>query len=268
MRSGPSSKKKQKHCDPDDPADQDKGDQWDCIAQDAPSRFIVSMEIGKRTPYTLKLVVGDFAQRTEGRPPKLTTTDDFAPYAPILMAQYGTLVVPPKTGLPGRPRSPYLEWPQGAVYATVCKAYKQGEVHSVRRELVYGTEQELAAALDSSPVSHQINTAFVERQNGTDRTHNARKARKTYRFSKSLLLHVAVSWWVVLCYNFHDLHRGLRERRPDGTYQQRTPAMAIGLQDRPLSIAELMSTQVVGRMTAGRPALADLRRPRPEENAP
>lgn len=267
MRSGPSSKKKQKHCDPTDPADQDKGDQWDCMALDAPSRFIVSLEIDKRAPYTLQGVVADFAQRTGWTPPALTTTDDYAVYAPILMTQYGVLVVPPKTGLPGRPRSPYLQWPEGAVYATVCKTFQQGEVHSIRRELVYGTEQDLAAALLASPVSEQINTAFIERQNGTDRGKNARKTRKTGRFSKSLLMHLAVSWWVVLCYNFHDLHRGLRQRQPDGTYRHRTPAMAIGLEQRPLSIWELLNTQLVGRFAAGRPTVADFRRPQPAEVA-
>jgi IS1 family transposase len=261
MRSGPSSKKKEKHCDPADPADQDKGDQWDCTALDAPSRFIVSMEIGKRTPETLQVVVSDFAERTGWRPPALITTDGYQSYAPLLMSQYGVWVEPPKTGLPGRPRQGYLEWPQGSVYATVIKTYKEGEVQGVRRELVYGTEQELAAALDASPVSTQINTAFVERQNGTDRSRNARKARKTYSFSKSLLLHLAVSWWVVGCYNFHDLHRSLREALPDGTYQHRTPAMAIGLRTRPLSIGELMRTQVVARVTRRRPTVADFRRP-------
>jgi hypothetical protein len=238
------------------------------MALDAPSRFVVSLEIGKRTAQTLQLVVNDFAQRTGWRLPALSTSDNYGPYAAVLLAQYGQLVTPPQTGRPGRPRSPYLEWPQGGAYATVSKIYKEGRVVEVRRELVYGTEQQLQAALAASPVSEQINTAFIERQNATDRTHNARKVRKTYRFSKSLLVHLAVSWWVVLCYNFHDLHRGLRQRRADGTYQHRTPAMAIGLQQRPLSIAELMSIQVVGHTSTERPTVADFRRPRLVETAP
>lgn len=227
---------------------------------DVPSRFVVSFEIGKRTPETLKLVVSDFVERTGWRTPNLITTDAYQAYAPLFMSQYGVPVVLAPTGLPGRPRQPYLEWPQGAVYATVCKTYKQGSVQGIRRELVYGTKEDLAAALAASPVSQQINTAFVERQNGTDRAHNARKARKTYSFSKDLLLHLAVSWWVVLCYNFHDLHRGLRQRLPNGAFQHRTPAMAIGLQERPLTIVELMSSQVVGPMTRDRPSLADFQR--------
>lgn len=73
-------------------------------------------------------------------------------------------------------------------------------------------------------------------------------------------MHLAVSWWVVTCYNFHDLHRGLRQRLPDGTYQHRTPAMAIGLQKKPLSLAELMCTQVIGPVTRRGPLVDDFRR--------
>lgn len=235
---------------------------------DVASRFVVEMAIGKRTPELLKQVIHSFAQRTGGRAPALITTDAFQAYAPLLMAQYGVLVVPPPTGLPGRPRSPYLEWPQGSVYGTVCKTFKQGEVHQIRRELVYGSKQDLVAALAASSVSKQINTAIVERQNGTERTHNPRKARKTYHFSKSLLLHCAVSWWVLLCYNFHDLHRGLRIRLPDGHFQHRTPAMAIGLQPRPLSTIDLMRTQVLGPVIRGRPALTEFQRSSPTKDAP
>ena len=117
---------------------------------------------------------------------------------------------------------------------------------AVDRELVHGTEHDLAAALHASASSSEINTAFVERQNGTDRTYNSRKRRKTYEFSKELLLHVAVSWWVLFCYNFHHLHRGLRLRRPEGRYLHRTPAMALGLVERPLTVADILTAQVVG----------------------
>lgn len=268
MRSGPSSKKKEKHCTPDDPAEQDKGDQWDCTAVDVASRFVVSLEIGKRTPETLRALLSNFAQRTGGVVPMLITTDAYQAYAPLLMEQYGEWKVPPRTGLPGRPRMPYLEWPQGSAYATVCKTFKAGAVNRVQRTLVYGTEQALAAALAASPVSRTINTAIVERHNGTDRTHNARKVRKTYCFSKCMLMHVAVSWWVLICYNFHDLHRSLRVKLSDGTYQHRTPAMAIGLQERRLTIRELMLTQVTGPERGRRPTLADFRRELPVSGAP
>lgn len=155
------------------------------------------------------------------------------------------MVVPP-TGKPGRPRSPTKRWPDGSAYATVNKTYRRGRVAHVKQTLVHGTEEDLAAALEASSVSSTINTAFVERQNGTDRTYNARKRRKTYEFSKDLTVHVAVSWWVIFCYNFHHLHRGLVQRLPDGSCLHRTPAMALGLAEKPLSVAEIITTQVAG----------------------
>jgi hypothetical protein len=106
--------------------------------------------------------------------------------------------------------------------------------------------EDLEAALKASASSGEINTAFVERQNGTDRTFNARKRRKTYEFSKDLVVHIAVAWWVTLCYNFHHLHRSLRVPLGGGKYLHRTPAMTAGIVDLPLSPAEILSLQIVG----------------------
>ena len=154
--------------------------------------------------------------------------------------------MPPRTGKPGRPRKPFKRWPEGTAYATVNKTYAKGTVTAVDRTLVHGTDGDLARALEASSSSDKVNTAFVERQNGTDRTYNARKARRTYEFSKDLLVHVAVTWWVMLCYNFHHLHRGLQLSLPGGTHLHRTPAMAAGLAQHPLTVANIITTQIVG----------------------
>ena len=169
-------------------------------------------------------------------------------------------MVPPKTGKPGRPRKPYKRWPEGAVYATVSKTYREGRVAAVERKLVHGTEQDLARALGASSASSHINTAFVERHNGTDRTYNARKRRKTYEFSKDLLVHIAVGWWVLFCYNFHHAHRGLQRRLSDGSYLHRTPAMAAGLTEEPLSVEDILVTQVVGFIPTPGPDPSTFRR--------
>lgn len=238
--------KKQKRCDPSDPEDDAKGDQWDHTALDVSSRFVLSLVVGKRNGDRLKEVVSDFANRTGHTPPALTTSDDCSAYAEVLLEEYGNTVKPPRTGKTGRPPHPFKQWPDGAAYATVNKTYEQGEVTEASRKLVHGTEKDLALALNASSASDKINTSFVERQNGTDRTHNARKARKTCEFSKDLILHIAVSWWVMLCYNFHFMNAGLRQPSGDGTYLHRTPAMVIGLAQRPLTVWELITTQVPG----------------------
>ena len=164
----------------------------------------------------------------------------------MLLEQYGETVTPPQTGRRGRPRKPFKQWPKGSAYATVNKTYARGQVVATARKLVHGTTADLESALRRSPQSQHINTAFVERQNGTDRTHNPRKVRDTCEFSKDLVLHVAVTWWVFFCYNFHDLHRGLRLKLEDGSFLHRTPAVALGLATRPWTIAQILATPVVG----------------------
>jgi hypothetical protein len=108
----------------------------------------------------------------------------------------------------------------------------------------------------------------VERQNGTDRTYNARKRRKTCEFSKDLRVHVAVTWWVMLCYNFHHLHRGLRQSLGDGSYLHRTPAMAVGIAEQPLSVADILVIQIAGFTPLPMPAASYFRRRRAAGPAP
>ena len=102
---------------------------------------------------------------------------------------------------------------------------------AVERRLVFGTEAGLDAALGASAVSRTVNTSFVERQHGTDRGRNARKARKTYRFSKDWRVHEAMTYFTLYRYNFCWVVRTLRQRDEQGRWQRRTPAMAAGLAD-------------------------------------
>lgn len=148
------------------------------------------------------------------------------------------------------------------------KTYAKGKVSEIRRTLVYGTPGDLETALENSTCSRTINTSIVERQNGTDRNFNARKARKTYEFSKDLLVHIAVTWWVMFGYNFHHPHRSLRLRKDDGSFEHRTPAMAIGIAERPISVESLLLTQVVKTASVRSPTLVDFRRTRRSKVAP
>jgi hypothetical protein len=69
-----------------------------------------------------------------------------------------------------------------------------GRVVAVEPRLVFGSEEELEEALCESCASSVANTSFVERQNATDRHRNARKGRKTYRFSKDWQVHEAMTY--------------------------------------------------------------------------
>jgi hypothetical protein len=111
-------------------------------------------------------------------------------------------------------------------------------VVEVVRTLIFGTALLLEAYLERSRVSTTINTAFVERNNGTDRHQNARKHRKTCGFSKDIEVHHAASYFIGYCYNFCWSVRTLRVRGEDGHWQQRTPAMGAGLTDHVWSLRE------------------------------
>jgi hypothetical protein len=89
-----------------------------------------------------------------------------------------------RTGKPGRPRTPQTIPPPDLLYATVHKTRRKGRVIKVEPRLQFGRQEQLAEALALSPVSHTVNTSFIERFNGIDRHRNSRKIRKTYRFSK------------------------------------------------------------------------------------
>jgi hypothetical protein len=135
--------------------------------------------------------------------------------------------------------------PQGLNYATVRKHRENGRVIAVDREQIFGTPCGLATALARSPVSRSVNTSFVERRHGTDRGRNARKARRTYRFSKDWHVHEAMTYFTLYSDNFCWEVRTLRIRAEDGRWQSRTPAMAAGLADRVWSRDEWLSFPTV-----------------------
>jgi IS1 family transposase len=237
--------KKEKNCDPNDPADDRKGDAWDHVAIDAESRLIVSVVPGERTAESVVAVVEDFRRRTGGRLMDLITTDGYPAYEAAILRAYGETVTPPRTGRRGRPRASYKVAPPGLTYAVVEKAREKGRVVSIATRVVFGTMAAVMAALGMSKVSRAIDTSFVERQNGTDRHRNARKARKTYRFSKDWRYHEAVTFLSLYAYSFCWPVRTLTQLDDQGRLRKRSPAMAAGRADHVWSMSEWLSFPAV-----------------------
>jgi IS1 family transposase len=230
--------KKERHCDPSIEADRRCGDHWDHVAYDPEHRLVLSVCPGKRSHKRVRQVVIDAKRRTGGRIMRLITSDEFKPYTREILGAYGVSEPVIPTGKRGRPRKPPQKAPPDLVYATVHKTRKNGVVVKVEPRLVFGTEEMLQAALEASSVSHTVNTAFIERQNGTDRHRNSRKVRKTYRFSKDWDIHDASTYFTLYSYNFCWPVRTLRTKMEDGKYISRTPAMAAELTDHIWTIEE------------------------------
>src|SRR4051794_38480551 len=72
--------KKQKNCDPADPADDHKGDWWDHVAFDAEHKLVLAVVPGARVGESAREVVGEVKDRLGGRPPGSFTSDDHAAY--------------------------------------------------------------------------------------------------------------------------------------------------------------------------------------------
>jgi IS1 family transposase len=232
--------RKQERCDPDAPADAQRGESWDHVAFDPEHRLVVAVVPGKRTAANCRKLVAEFHRRTQGRVMRLMTSDQYPSYRIAIHDVYGLRSVP-LTVLPrprGRPRPPVKRVPPDLNYAVVHKHRENGRVTKVSTEVVFGSEASVAAALRQSAVSKAINTAFVERYHGTDRHRNARKVRGTYRFSKDWQMHEAMTWFTTYSYNFCWPVRTLATRDDDGRRQPQTPAMSAGLSDHVWPLSE------------------------------
>ena len=185
---------------------------------------------GARTGENAEAIVAEARQRLGGRTPDLITTDELATYKTAIQATFSEPVPMPERRGPGRPRVlPQRRLPEILNYATVHKTREGHRVVSVEQRQVFGSPEGLEGALGRSSVSGRVNTSFLERQNGADRGRNARKARKTYRFSKEWEVHEAMTYLTMYAYNFCWAVRTLRVKDAEGRWRGRTPAMSAGL---------------------------------------
>jgi hypothetical protein len=130
--------KKQKHCDPNDPADTKRGDDWDHVAFDPVHRLVVSVIPGKRTVENVQALVEDFQARTGDRMMDLIVTNEYSAYEEAILKAYGRRVTPSPPGKRGRPKGPRMVPPDDLLYATVHKTRRKGRVVKVELRAVFG----------------------------------------------------------------------------------------------------------------------------------
>jgi IS1 family transposase len=239
--------KKQEHCDPEDPADENHGDWWDHVAYDPEHRLVLGVVPGARDIENVEEIVGEAKRRTGGRVLRLMTSDAYPAYETAILAAYGQDQATAPGGRASRRMVPEKVPPPGLTYATVEKRREKGRVVEILTRVVFGTMAAVLAALGQSSASRSINTSFLERQNATDRHHNARKVRKTYTFSKDWRVHESMTYFTMSSYNFCWPVRTLAERDDGGRLRRRTPAMAAGLTDHVWTMREWITMPCVQR---------------------
>ncbi len=155
--------------------------------------------------------------------PLLVLVDGFAAY--VRQVRRMARSPEPRAGKRGRCR--LVEWP-GLVIGQVVKRREAGHVVGVTRRLAHGTAGWAARLLGGGT----IQTAYIERLNGTFRARLTALARRTRAGGRTVARLDCGMWLVGTVYNFCTPHASLPHRQ--------TPAMAAGITDHLWSVGEVL----------------------------
>ena len=144
----------------------------------------------------------------------------------------------------GRGRACLRVWPQLCI-ATIIKRTEKKRVVQVTRQMTQGTLQLAHKLLGQSQGGSLLNTAFIERLNGTIRERLASLTRKCRHAARRLealetgmyLVGCTSNW----CWPHHELSRRAAASQGVRGEVPLTPAMASGLTDHVWSLWELLS---------------------------
>ncbi len=159
--------------------------------------------------------------------PLLVCVDGFAAYVKQMRRMARTPL--PRCGTRGRCQ--LVEWP-GLVIGQVVKQRQGGHVVGVTRRLTHGTAAWAARLLGGGT----IQTAYIERLNGTFRARLASLARRTRAGGRTVGRLEAGMWLIGTLYNLCTPHGSLAHRQ--------TPAMAAGITDHVWSVGEVLHYHV------------------------
>jgi IS1 family transposase len=141
----------------------------------------------------------------------------------------------------GRGRACLQVWPQLCI-ATVIKRTEKKRVVEVLRTMTLGTLEQANALLQVSLGGNVLNTAFIERFNGTMRERLAALTRKC-RHAAHRLEALETGMYLIGCtYNLCFPHHELSQSKHVGSAC--TPAMASGLTDHVWSVGEVLTYKV------------------------
>jgi transposase-like protein len=165
--------------------------------------------------------------------PLLFVTDGLKTYSDAVRKAFRTR----QAGTGGRPR--LVGWPD-LVIAQVVKQYAGRAVTGTIHRLVHGSVRMFLTLLWSTPGCRVLNTAFIERLNGTFRSRLAVLGRRTRCAARRATTVTRGMYLVGTVYNFCCEHSSLTTEAG----RRLTPAMAAGLTDHVWTVGELLHHQV------------------------
>jgi IS1 family transposase len=190
------------------------------------SRFVVAHTSGPRTEALAETAVRQTQARSAGQA-LAWCSDGWRPYPAVIRRIYRQ---PVRTGRRGRPA---LRVPAGvALTQTIKHRDLHGHLVRVETRATFG------------PLVAQPALVHVERRNGVCRDRLNALTRKTHAFAKTALTWDALLDLHVFEQNWLRPHPALRVAgtAPDRVYDQRTPAMALGLTDHPWTWRDFLTT--------------------------
>jgi IS1 family transposase len=166
--------------------------------------------------------------------PLLIVVDGFSSYVEAVRLVFRTRE---HGGGLGAPRK--VAWPELCL-GQVVKEYASKRVVGVRRHVRQGSSVLAQRLLRATPGCEVLNTAFIERLNGTFRARLAPLARRTHHLVHRKEMVEAGMSLVGVLYNLCTEHAGLRL----ASGEQRTPAMAAGIAEHCWSVEEVLQYRV------------------------
>jgi IS1 family transposase len=192
------------------------GSAWVWIAQDADSKLVLSHFVGDRDFDAATVLMRDVASRVVGRPQ--VSTDGLGAYRSTV-----------KWAFAGDVDHAMVNKIYAGAPAKEARRYSPAVCVGCTKEVVHG-----------EPDEEHVSTSYIERQNRELRMRCRRMTRLTDAFSKTIENHASAMALHYFAFNFITKHGTLK----------RTPAMAAGIADRPmttLDLAQMLEAQEAER---------------------
>lgn len=215
---------------------------WLATAMSVASRLLIWGKLATgRTEAMIDDVVRHVHRAARLQSPVLWATDGFATWKARILHHFRVDI---QTGRRGRPK--LIEWAELYIVQVVKRTY--GE--RIERRLAFGDLFEALHMIEATQGRRgTVNTAFVERLNGTLRTWLPALTRRSRHAGNDMERLEHQFFLMTTAYNFVRPHRSLRTR-VEGKWIERTPGMVAGLTDHPWTVEELLRFRVPNTQNA------------------
>ena len=213
---------------------------WLWLAIDPVTKVIPSLHLGGRKNEDAYAVAHDLKDRLDPECVPSFTTDGLWGYFYALTAHFGYWF------RPKRARTDHWAVDDEFRHGQLVKRKERRKLKYAIQRMAWGKLSELFDVLEANGFRRMIQTAYIERVNLTFRQCIAPLARRTWSLvsEQKLLYHAE---WFRLYYHLARPHESLREPIPGlrRKYRERTPAMALGITDRVMTVGDILRTPLI-----------------------